>query len=188
MVDIDRTWVADRLPDIFDMIEDRRQSGLWHDCYWAKARDLWSKLCAIQPRVILELGSGVTTAIFARYRVRYGGDVYTVDVPEYAQATAQAVEGVHFIHATAEYHAPDCWYSFEMPDVPSVDLLYVDGPDLKGMVGTDAVRVRACVPVRHILFDMRARSVMYFVNSSFGDRYTLKKKGHHTWLLAKSVS
>lgn len=157
-----------------------------------------------QPRVILELGSGTTTFILARYATEFGARLVTIEensawrdtikLPDWAQVqwfmSPVFCKGKHIRYT----HYPD--------DLPEIDLLYVDGPntDVLGrpLTGTDAVHICRQSLVKNILFDMRAVSVDYF-RDEIGDEYGWEPGGsielcrpwylrptrHHSWFWRK---
>lgn len=125
-----------------------------------------------QPAVVVELGSGYTTVILDCYAKEFVGKrivsveedeawrqhVATKIMPEWASVewfvAPRIVEG-----NTVRYE--------RLPDLPEIDLLYVDGPNAdymgKSLGCLDAVRlVQAGVKVNNVLFDMRNDSVDLF--------------------------
>lgn len=155
-----------------------------------------------QPRTIVELGAGFTTVVLSRYASEFRCRLITVEenrewlakvagwIPEYYRHEALIVpqmrdgDGVRYQG---------------LPNVDSVDLLYVDGPAVHGppKACLDAVRlVQAGVVVRNLLFDMRRASVDAFrevegYGFEPGGTYEwscpdyIRPRRHHTWFWRK---
>lgn len=111
---------------------------LWGD--WAithaAAAELDARLAALQPRVILEAGSGASTLILARYASATGARVVSLEhSPSFAQATAgllssEGLLGVVDIVTAPLTATPDGpWYDTEIPG--GIDFALIDGPPMR---------------------------------------------------------
>lgn len=160
-----------------------------------------------QPKVILELGSGWTTFVMARYACEFRSRLVAVeenndwrtsgvlgDLPDWAHVNWW-MSRVTGDNVTRHYEELP-------PDLPEIDLLYVDGPNCdafgRSMIGSDAVRVvEAGARPKHVLFDMRHNAVDLFrervegYHWEPGGSYELSKPWylracrHHSWFWRK---
>lgn len=92
-----------------------------------------------KPKVVLDLGSGVSTILCGHLIKGYGGKVYSIDHDEsYLKETQKTVKRhglssvVELIHAPLKARkikrAPYKWYDFNLAEIGVIDLLIVDGP------------------------------------------------------------
>ncbi len=136
-----------------------------------------SQLCReLQPKTILEIGSGASTPIFASYAANNNASIISIEEHQEWLATSQELVkrfgdsgAVQFqISKTAwtmDGESPEVRYC----DVPKqdYDLIFVDGPTLQNN-GTDLKKTAICMDaldfaaegyVKHIVVDMRLPTV-----------------------------
>lgn len=195
--------LARNLPSLHAL---RKGGPPWYDFYSYKLTELHEWCLAHMPKVILELGSGYTTHVMARYAAEFGAKLVTVEendqwrqnevmkrLPDWAH--------VEWFPSPATVEGETIHYQ-RLPDLPEIDLLYVDGPasDLCGrpLAGTDAVRLLQSVKPKHVLFDIRHLSVEAFREATFGEYVFycggsyeslapdyLRPRRHHSWFVRK---
>lgn len=114
------------------------REALWGD--WALTRpaaaELDARLAALQPRVVVEAGSGASTLILARYARATGARVLSLEhVPRFADATKQLLssEGmagvVEVVTAPLARTADGPWYGARLPD--GIGFALIDGPPMR---------------------------------------------------------
>jgi hypothetical protein len=169
--------------------QQQRDGGLHHDYSELKLLELAQLLERFQPRTVLELGGGSTTAVFAEYASRNpSAHVLSVDQSDtWQRETQQRLHPelrarVHFAVADrvvevvrgAEVCSYDPGYLTRLQH-PSLDFVYVDGPanDSPTRPGSlmpcvDAVNLiaRGFRP-RAIAFDYRISSVHYLCSTPY---------------------
>lgn len=162
----------------------------WYSFYAYKLTELHDWCLANQPRTILELGSGWTTLIMARYAAEFSSRLVTVEESKEWRETGPLSLLPDW--ARVEWHMSPRVIENKMvryaslPQLDSIDLLYVDGPSsdcLGGSehAGADAVRlVESGVAVKHMLVDIRNATVDY-IRDSVGDRYGFEPGGTYKW-------
>lgn len=179
------------LPGIAPFIEATRErfGGLDPRVSW-KLLELAQYLERLQPRVVVEFGTGLTTWVQARWAVASGARVHAIEespehidfVRDHLAASAGAVD---FVHAASERIDVDgdlsCRYQRQgliLGEVAAVDLVYVDGPDNRatghpgGLVCRDVIEMCQAGPlVREILFDLRLPTAHALARSPVGLRY-----------------
>lgn len=133
---------------------------------WWKLAELWELLRAVRPESVIELGTGLTTAVFERYRLEAKATVITQDENQQYQETICEQLSIKMTRVVAKVVedelSPTCWYGV-FPAAP--DLLYVDGPDTskRKSVGVDACRMfHADRFPRYVVFDQRHKSAEAF--------------------------
>jgi len=138
---------VEHLFSLFSLLKIRRPLPPMR--HWAISPDfaclLLSLIDELHPKVIVELGSGVSTIINA-YRLEALGEGKVVALDHDAAFAAQTRENLRR-HGLSEwatvYHAPPAklrvggrvyeWYDLtQVPDLPPIDLLIVDGPITQG--------------------------------------------------------
>lgn len=157
------------LPRVWEYCERHRAAGRsWHFCYAYKLLELWHLLNAIQPKRILELGTGCTTAVFAEYSTESGAIVVTVDENDkWQQAICDDLGSkcVKFLKRQAKWIGSSAVCYDPMPPINACDFLYVDGPaNRKGdheAICLDASPATACDDIQTIVFDIRRKTVEY---------------------------
>ena len=172
-----------RMPAIALFAHKWLQSGhTAHACFAWKLMELSGWLQVHKPKTIVELGSGLTTAVFCNYfkANEYGelnSDCRFISVEEdlgqivYMRANLP-MPYVEFVHAERiDFKlggVEACRYNLKLPIADKIDLLYVDGPNctIDGKthrLGVDAAAFaeQASKP-RSIMFDMRFAAMQYF--------------------------
>lgn len=182
------------LPTVYAALERQRQAGgLSHDYSEFKLLELALWLERNQPKTIIELGSGATSAVFGNYAARTPGvRVLSVDEsPDYSSrargyldpVAAAAVEFQHVERVVEERAGVEvCRYREHFLDSfagAPIDLVYVDGPSNRSP--RDPTRLIPCVDsvrmlemghsVGHFLFDYRLSSVAYLCADPCGLAY-----------------
>jgi hypothetical protein len=189
--------LLERKPELKKHFPDHRYIQLTELQQWCRQN---------QPRVIVELGSGFTTIVMAAYAAEFRGkrlitveeddgwrEAVCKDLPEWAQ--------VEWFSAPRVVENGTVRYA-RLPDLPEIDLLYVDGPNGeycgKSMVCVDAIRlIESGVKVNNVLFDMRNISVAEFKGQVSGYGFEpgasielstpvyLRPFRHHSWFWRK---
>jgi hypothetical protein len=208
------TWSADcheaerdlaaNLPSLFNL---RKGGPNWYEFYSYKLTELHHWCLTHMPKVILELGSGYTTHVFARYAAEFRAKLVTVEENDKwreneVMKRLPAWSNVEWHTSQSEVVGGAIHYA-SLPKLTEIDLLYVDGPasDGKGQVGIggdDAVRVLELVKPKHVLFDIRHSSVDLFKAATFESYYFypggsyecrtpdyLRPRRHHSWFARK---
>lgn len=149
----------------------------------ARIFDLIYLLRRHRPRSIVELGSGFTTAAFARYARRAGATFISIDEnPDWVNsATLPALSeaGINdFFPLIAERKESEAgrWYDTTIP--ADTDFLYVDGPSSRNKT----VASFACLDALNtldagatpnlIVFDGRTPTILTVLQSKHGERYS----------------
>jgi len=159
-------------------MQQRKESGLWQDAYIQKLSELQWFLLQLQPASVVELGSGLTTGIIDQYARDTGRRCTSIDEPQWLAETGRRLTHNCVARLAAEVHR-DPWQTCRyLADYPPAELLYVDGPDLKGRVGTDALYFCDAHRPRWVLFDLRVSSREYLEHLS-PYRLTCKSKYGH---------
>ena len=200
--------LAVRLPAV---VATRQRDPNWRN-YWPGHRSLQlielHEFCLqTMPKMILELGTGYTTFVMARYAVEFKAKL--VSVEENMDWLQNHVAGM-----LPQWNTVSFWgspvitdngtrrYETMPSDLPEIDLLYVDGPNCdymgKSLTGSDAVKlVQSGVRPKHILFDMRHASVDLFRSEVDGYCWEpgmsyeiarasyLRGTKHHSWFWRK---
>lgn len=194
------------LPSVYAL----RQANPQHK--WSQHRSLQvtelSRWClANQPKVILELGSGWTTFVLARYAAEFRAIRFaSVEEDEkWRDAVAKLIPD----WANIEWHVCPRVVENEtvryqsLPDLAEIDLLYVDGPNGdycgKSLTCVDAIRlIESGVKVNNVLFDIRNKSALEFRNKVSGYGWEpgasveldcpayLRPFRHHSWFWRKA--
>ncbi len=182
------------LPNVAYTLEKQRtEGGLSHRFSEYKLLELAMYMDQLQPRSILELGSGVTTAVLAEYaNLRTDSVVVSVDESEhYLKKTQERLipelrDRITFCHSARQTEIIDgtevCYYDpsyYSYLPTKAIDLVYVDGPFCespktpgRNMPCVDILRlIESGYILRNILFDFRIVSVRYFLRSQFGFAY-----------------
>lgn len=110
--------------------------GLWADGWAlpaASAAELDARLATLQPRVVVEAGSGASTLLLAAYAAKTGATVVSLEHhPTYHRGTLDLLtrhalaDRVDLRLAPLVPHPAGPWYDADLPD--SVELAVVDGP------------------------------------------------------------
>lgn len=92
----------------------------------------------LRPKVILDVGSGMSTMVLALYASRYGATLVSLEHDQdWLAATRRALEAAGLAHAVRLTHAKIqnygdySWYSFDPSETlnsSTLDLVFVDGP------------------------------------------------------------
>lgn len=154
---------------------------------WAASPDLLTIIAAqIQqhhPKVVLELGSGISTLISSYLlKAANGGELFTLEhEAQFASHSLQQLEA-HCLHDYATIiHAPlvpttvkgETWRWYDptkIPDMGKVDLLVIDGPPKR-------VQKLARYPALPILFERLAQGAIIIVDDfSRPDEYEMVKR------------
>jgi len=146
--------------------------ALGAQCKWPygslKLLDLIRRLEDIQPRTIIELGTGLTTQVFHLWQKSHDCQVTSIEESgEYFALINEALPctGIDFVLSNKVIRGNCCWYQWSEQDTRECDMLYIDGPsnDLDGefLVCLDAQIIKA----KHFLFDIRRESVSAFAES-----------------------
>mgnify|MGYP001602604485 CR=1 FL=1 len=176
-----------RLPLVAEFVAKWLASGhTCHVCYAWKLLELAEWLKLNKPKHVVELGSGLTTAVFCNYfgneYSEYGdltpGSRFISVEEDLNQITYMRANlpnpCVEFLHAERidfDLDGADaCRYNLELPiaDLGAIDLLYVDGPNCNngkpgGRLGVDTVAFAEQIDnPRTILFDMRFSAARHF--------------------------
>ena len=187
----------------------RKLSPDWQKS-WAGHRslqldDLDDWCVANQPRVILELGSGWTTVVLARYCAEFKGRLITVEENEgwrdkSVMPLMQEWCKIEWYMSPSTVENNTTFYRSLPPGLKDIDLLYVDGPagyGPKAYAAVDAVRlVQAGIRPRNILFDIRHDSVDVFklvegygfhpgISYPSPKPWYLRSCRHHSWFWRK---
>ena len=156
-----------------------------------KLLELLFRLEQIQPRTIVEFGSGITSFIFGRYAVRTGARIVSIDETEAWQSQIRDElpqsfnDCIQWEHREGRSEIGQFGKAvfFEQGYVESlpsaIDLAYVDAPMCelpedrsKGYPCIDVPKiVESGRMVRHILFDYRIASAAYLLDCPLGTRY-----------------
>jgi hypothetical protein len=164
---------------------------------------------ANRPNVILELGSGYSTLVIARYACEFR-NIRHVAVEESAEYRDWVIQNMpewgkvqwHLSPVVTDETGGTMTRRYEsLPDLSEVDLLYVDGPNCdymgKSLAGSDAVKLaESGVRPKHVLFDRRNDSVDLFrevegYGFEAGGSYETNKPlylrplRHHSWFWRK---
>lgn len=136
---------------------------------WWKLAELWELLRAVRPRTVLELGTGLTTAVFNRHCLDADADCITVDENvDYQWRSFRNLKIVHCRRLVSEvvHDGESCHYlASEATEDVVPELLYVDGPDTskRKAVGTDAeLMLHNGRAPKWIVFDQRHKSAEAF--------------------------
>jgi hypothetical protein len=112
----------------------RRLSGQDFPFQPERARLLISLLERKRPRVVLELGSGTSTAWFAAYARKHAAKVISIDQNREwlnaAAAAAAEIGPVETVFAPVVAEAGGARYDLSLPDA---DFVYLDGPSPRGL-------------------------------------------------------
>jgi predicted O-methyltransferase YrrM len=142
---------------------------------WAASPDFLAVQAAIirqeKPKTILELGSGQSTLISAYLLEDIGtGHVYALDDSEkFAEISRETIQQ-HGLSAYASViHAPlkvysikdENWQWYEIPEIPQIDLLLVDGPP---QFGKDTPMLR--YPALPLLADCLAPNALILMDDA----------------------
>lgn len=166
----------------------RDRGGLVHDGYGYSLLALWRLLERHRPSSILELGSGGSTGVFARYCATYGARLVTLDEdPRWLDVTKEIVEDEH---PTADVHfrlaarvvrqdgTEPNEFRYDAVLQPEFDLVLVDGPSLfhegkhfHWAANTNVFDVVQGNKPEVILVDMRPGTVDE-INRRLGDAYS----------------
>lgn len=177
------------LPELSSILQDQKKSG---DLHWPstsyKLLELYRYCLRHRPRTIIELGSGLSTAVFLAY-AREEPEVRLLTVDECAPYQERLLDRVGFRPGptrqrlnlerewTESSEISGCRYDSalcsgvrEFLGGGGPDLLYVDGPsnirDGVRLPCLDALALlNAGLPPRQILFDCRYESVRVFLQS-----------------------
>jgi hypothetical protein len=120
------------LLDAYQAFARTSQSGVPRQPF--KGHDLWKILQRFQPRKIVELGSGTTSAVFAHYAQRHGADYVCFEHnAQWAAITEKCLREAGLIGSDSpikvvEMAADDSASGFVAPLPDDADLIYVDGP------------------------------------------------------------
>lgn len=102
-----------------------------------KGRDLWRILQAVQPKSIVELGSGTTSAVFSLWSQKFGASYAAFEHHEgWSKVTSQCLDqaglaptaGPGVVCVPTQLNEDQTSIGFKQPLPSDVDLLYVDGP------------------------------------------------------------
>ncbi len=175
--------IADKYPATEEMAKSRRESGLWHKCYDKKLECLAEQLELLDDSsVIVELGSGLTTTMLDESAFHHSHHVTTIDMPKWSEKTRDWLprNAVKFVECQVAYPKGVKYCYYDTNDYPpEIDLLYVDGPNLRSRIGVDAVWIATEFIVRRVLFDVRRTSANYFMHKHSGE-YKKMPARHHT--------
>lgn len=147
-----------------------------------KAMELWSTLISYRPKTVLEIGSGMTTCVFALYAKEHVCKVVSVEESEeYCSKCRDRLGG---LAAHVELWRKDVLlddestYQFcNVPDpIESIDLLYIDGPaNIDGKLRADARNlVGGGTEPGLIMFDYSVPAVRDF-SERFSDKYRIEE-------------
>lgn len=187
-----------------------KHKDMWGWTYAWRLMELQEFLYRFQPKVIMELGCGFTTHVFARHVEEFGGTLTTVEnLPQFAERTKkyltpEQVAKTQWFLTNTETRGGVMGYS-TLPKLDRIDLLYVDGPN--NTIGDrvyptiDSPQLCKSGHVEHVLFDWRHTSVDLFVREC-GEKYEveygavyqehvdkpyyLRRCMHHTWARRKA--
>ncbi len=126
-----------------------------------------------RPKVVLELGSGISTAVMAHALAKNGeGHVFSLEASEeWAKSTASSITSDIRPYATVQYRQPvavnvlgHATYCFEDPPIDTAELIYIDGAAhddaiFQGAENLDFMDLR---PGTCIYIDSRVNAVEYF--------------------------
>ncbi len=146
------------------------------DSYYPDSVDLYYLYAHIRerrPKVVLEFGSGMSTAVMAHALAKNGeGHLYSLDASErWAESTARALPTGLRKFATVEYRGPlqvnilgHSTFCFETPPVDSADMIYVDGAAHEKAIfsGAENIEFLDMRPDSCIYVDHRIGAVDYF--------------------------
>ncbi len=126
-----------------------------------------------RPKSVLELGSGISTAVIAHALAKNGeGHVYSLEASEeWAQSTADSLAADLRRYTTVQYRPPlavnvlgHATYCFEDPPVDTVEMIYIDGAAREDAIfqGAENLEFMDLRPGTCIYIDSRVNAVEYF--------------------------
>lgn len=108
------------------------------------AQDLFRRCESLRPKVIVDVGSGLSTAVFALYAARYGATVISLEHDQHwkseivSRLKKMGLEShVQLLHGALRSARGGVWYAVDLERAlgrQKIDLVFVDGPpqDLGG--------------------------------------------------------
>ena len=189
--------LATRATGINNLLNSRPGDAFpWHPHeMWMLYRDIRMR----QPEVILEFGTGGTTIVMAEALRRNGhGHLYTVDAAaKWLAATASSLseESKPFVTLrpstleVADHNGVPVHRYTDLPDLPRIDYMFVDGPDpadvpggqFKKPISVDPVLLRdKFAPGARIIVEGRDKNVE-FLRTAMGSKYTVKTDRDFRW-------
>ena len=182
-----RRFTSQSTPDLlvaYAAFSQAQQSGSPRQPF--KGRDLWKILQAVQPKSIVELGSGTTSAVFALWSQKFGVSFTAFESHEgwskvtsqcLAQAGLTPAAGLGVVCVPTQLKEDQSSIGFEQPLPSDVDLLYVDGPPCvlesgRKVPNDDAARLldRGILP-KAIVVDGRGETVDLLLKHPAAARY-----------------
>lgn len=168
-------YFAERLPEVYAFCMARRKAGgLWTPDYAVKLLELDRIVSRVQPKTVLEIGSGATSLILKKAPhyacvedVNWGGTATRIRTGDRVRFDRTAAAAASLL-----------------VEGGSLDLLYVDGPNSdsgvegKPLICTDARDlVEQGIFPKSILFDLRVNSVKEVAPVLFGAGYKAELSG-----------
>lgn len=124
-----------------EMKKVSRQKTAWQ---YSRAIDLQLLLRRYRPKTIVEMGSGLSTVLFALYAQQRGAKLTTLEEnPEWAAVTTKALRAAgvaEFTPTVANKISDHGFVSYDATLPDSIDLFYIDGPANK----VDGVTYHIC--------------------------------------------
>lgn len=165
---------AHKLKDIFpEIFEYILEHGARVDTMF-KNLELMFMLHNTKPKNILELGSGLTTAVFAKYAKATGAKFTSIEESEaYRQQTERILKKIdlsaNIVLVPVIKNDKECYYDGIPED--EYDFVYVDGPNNANDMENGLVRANGRMfmgKIKNIVYDMSFTSVQDFLKTLKG--------------------
>jgi len=158
-------------------ILDRYHTAGGYDREWQdlKLFELWRTLLDESPANILELGSGCSSAVFAKYAKQNGARYTSVDQSEHWSANARQLSGVTDSDDNIEFLVSDASstvcastteFKYTLEFSGPYDLVFIDGPmhysegqHVDAAVSSNIFDIVAVAPPKLVLVDLRHNTV-----------------------------